>query len=417
MKWGTRIKYIFETHRNEDYVIGSLELSKITKAKIFHGPELQWGYGETVNDNQEFSVGSLKIRAVITPGHSPDSTSYAVIDTESENQTVAVFTGDLLFVGDVGRTDFLGPSMTPVMAGKMYDSITARILPLGEDILVYPSHGSGSVCGGKISEREVSTLGIEKRTNPMLKLNREEFIARKVAEHHETPPYFKKMEAYNLEGPPILGSLPTPPLLEPFQFKQMMDDGAYVVDTRSPVAFGGAHIAGSYSLPASRLSNVGWVLTYEKPILLVIENIDDLDFAIRNLIRLGFDRIEGYLIKGVESWYKEGLPLEKVDLMTVQDLRKHLFTQGDLAIVDVRRQNEWDEGHIEGSTHIYLGHLQKEVNSLSQQKPIAVICKTGTRSSFGASILLKKGFKQVFNCLGGIDAWRKSGFPLTKTER
>ena len=415
MQWETRIKYIFETHRNEDYVIGSLELSKLTKAKIFHGPELQWGYGEIVNDNQEFSVGSLKIKAIYTPGHSPDSISYAVIDTESENHTVAVFTGDLLFVGDVGRTDFLGSSMTPVMAGKMYDSITTRILPLGEDVVVYPAHGSGSVCGGRIREREVSTLGIEKATNPMLKLNREEFIGRKVAEHHETPPYFKKMEAYNLEGPPILGGLPTPPLLDPSQFKQLVDDGALVVDTRSPVAFGGGHIAGSYSLPPKRLSNVGWVLSYETPILLVTENVADLDFAIRNLIRLGFDRIEGYLIKGVESWYKEGLPVEKVDLMTVQDLRRQLSTQSDLTILDVRRQNEWDEGHIAGSTHIYLGHLQKEANSLSPQKPIAVICKTGTRSSFGASILLKQRFKQVSNCLGGIDAWRKAGFPLTET--
>ncbi|MEM3390556.1 MAG: MBL fold metallo-hydrolase, partial [Thermoproteota archaeon] len=238
-RWESKIKYVFETHRNEDYVVGSVELAKATGARVFHGPGLSWGYGETLSDGQEFNLGLLKIKAFHTPGHSPESTCYVVYDGEADNHPVMVFTGDTLFVGDVGRTDFLGLEMTPVMSEKMYDSIVNRLLPLGDGVIVYPAHGAGSICGGKISEREVSTMGIEKATNPMLKLSREEFVAHKISEKHETPPYFKQMEAYNLEGPPLLGSMAAPIAMKPSEFNEKIKNGAYVLDVRTPVAFGG----------------------------------------------------------------------------------------------------------------------------------------------------------------------------------
>ena len=413
-RWAARIKYVFETHRNEDYVIGSLELGSITGATVFHGPGLKWGYGNTAKDNQEFSVGSLKIKVLHTPGHSPESTSYALYDFESGDQAVMVFTGDTLFVGDVGRTDFLGPKMTPVMSQKLYESITSKLLALGDGVIVCPAHGAGSVCGGKIREREISTIGIEKATNPMLRLSRDKFVAYKVAEKHQTPPYFKKMEEYNLTGPPPLGALPDPRAMKPSEFDEKAKKGAFIVDVRSPVAFGGAHIAGSFSLPPSRLSNAGWVLTYDKPILLVAENSEALDFAVRNLWRLGFDKIEGYLAGGLEAWYKEGLPIAKVELITVQDLKKWIDSKERVTVVDVRRESEWIEGHIKGSKHIYVGQLEKQTHKLPRHNPIVVTCKTGNRSSFGASVLLRAGFDRVYNCLGGIDAWSKSGFPLIK---
>ena len=414
MRWGSRIRYVFETHRNEDYVIGSLDLSRSTGATIFHGPGLDWGYGKTIEDAKEFSLGSLKIKALHTPGHSPESTSYVLSDSDSGDQAVIVFTGDTLFVGDVGRTDFLGPKMTPVMSQKLYESITSKLLALGDGVIVCPAHGAGSVCGGKIREREISTIGIEKATNPMLRLSRDKFVAYKVAEKHQTPPYFKKMEEYNLTGPPPLGALPDPRAMKPSEFDEKAKKGAFIVDVRSPVAFGGAHIAGSFSLPPSRLSNAGWVLTYDKPILLVAENSEALDFAVRNLWRLGFDKIEGYLAGGLEAWYKEGLPIAKVELITVQDLKKWIDSKERVTVVDVRRESEWIEGHIKGSKHIYVGQLEKQTHKLPRHNPIVVTCKTGNRSSFGASVLLRAGFDRVYNCLGGIDAWSKSGFPLIK---
>jgi hydroxyacylglutathione hydrolase len=413
-RWGVQIKYVFETHRNEDYVIGSVELGNATGATVLHGPGLPWGYGKTVKDNQEFTVGLLKIKALHTPGHSPDSTSYVLSDSESEGQAVMVFTGDTLFVGDVGRTDFLGPHMTPLMSRKLYDSLTTRLLPLGDGVIVCPAHGARSVCGGKIREREISTVGIEKATNPMLQLNRKAFVAAKVAEKHQTPPYFKTMEVYNLEGPPVSGRLPNPSALKPSEVKAQLSDDAFAVDVRSPVAFGGAHIPGSFSLPPSRLSNAGWVLTYDRPILLVVEGQEALDFAMRNLVRMGFDRVAGYLAGGLEAWYNEGFPVAQVELLTVQDLRRRIASKQPLTIVDVRRESEWREGHIEGSRHIYLGHLAKQAHTLPRHDPVVVICKTGTRASFGASVLLRVGFPRVSNCLGGIDAWTNARYPLVK---
>jgi hydroxyacylglutathione hydrolase len=412
-KWGARIKYVFETHRNEDYVTGSQELANLTKATVFHGPGLPWKYGKISEDNQEFSVGLLRIKALHTPGHSPESMSYVVYDSESGDQAVIVFTGDTLFVGDVGRTDFLGAELTAVMAEKMYESIMERLMPLGEGVIVCPAHGAGSVCGGKIRQREISTLGVEKRTNPMLKLGKKEFVAHKSVEKHQTPPYFKQMENYNLNGPPVLGTIPNPLALTPMEFAKFSEK-AYVIDTRSPAAFGGAHIKGSYSLPPSRLSNAGWVVDYEKNILLVVENLEALDFAVRNLFRLGYDKIEGYLTGGLEEWYKQGFPISKVGLVSVQELRRMTEEKEEVAIVDVRRQSEWNEGYIEGSKHIYLGQLEKKTDQLPRNVPIVVVCKTGNRSSFGASMLLRAGFECVYNCLGGTDAWIKSGFPLTK---
>ena len=412
--WGAKIKYIFETHRNEDYVTGSLELEKLTGATIFHGPELHWGFGKIIQDKQEIKIGSLKIKALHTPGHSPDSTSYVLFDLESGEEPVMVFTGDTLFVGDVGRTDFLGEKMTPVMSEKLYDSIHHKLVSLGDGVMVCPAHGSGSVCGGNIKQREISTIGIEKKTNPMLKLNKDDFIKEKTTEQHQTPPYFKQMEEYNLNGPPILGEIPNPHPLTPLEFKKTSEK-SYIIDTRTPAAFGAAHINNSFSLTPKRLLNVGWVADFNKPILLVVEDLHALDFAADNLFRLGLDKIEGYLEGSIEAWYKQGLPIEKNGLLSVHELKAMIDSNRKITILDVRREKEWNDGHITGAMRIYLGHLPKQTDKIPKDNPIVVVCKTGNRSSFGTSILLKAGFDNVYNCLGGIEAWVKAGFKLTKS--
>jgi hydroxyacylglutathione hydrolase len=411
--WGVQIKHVFETHRNEDYVIGSIELAKLTGAKIHHGTGLQWKYGETLRDGEEFKIGLLRIVALHTPGHSPDSTCYALYDVESGENPVIVFTGDTLFVGDVGRTDFLGSENTAMMSGKLYDGLHGKLLPLGDGVVVLPGHGFGSVCGGSISEREISTIGAERVMNPMLGLTREKFIERKVGERHETAPYFKVMEKYNLEGPPIPGHVPVPPALKPSEFKAAIARGVTVIDTRAPPAFGGAHIEGSYSLPPTRLSNAGWVAPVEGEVLLVVDDAEALDFAVKNLYRMGYTRFAGYLAGGMEAWYKEGYNLSKADQMTCQQLRE-MMRKEKLVVVDVRRHSEWDGGHIGGAVHIYLGRLPERLSEIPEDKPVVLQCKTGTRSSFATSILLRAGRKRVYNLLGGIDAWKRLGYPLVK---
>ena len=202
---GLKIKYIFETHRNEDYVIGSVELNNLTKAEIYHGPGLDWKYGNTLRDGQEFQIGNLRLIAFHTPGHTDESMSYAVADLSSGEAAVMVFTGDTLFVDSVGRIDLYGPKEAPRLASNLYDSIFHKLLTLGDGVILCPAHGAGSACGLNIGDRDESTLGIERAQNPVLQIkNKDDFIKHKVAEQPESPPYFRQMERYNLEGPPLL---------------------------------------------------------------------------------------------------------------------------------------------------------------------------------------------------------------------
>jgi hydroxyacylglutathione hydrolase len=411
-----KINHIFETHRNEDYVIGSRELAQFTGAKIYHGPGLNFKYGETLKDGQDFHFGRMKLTAIHTPGHTDESVSYALVDATLNDEPIMVFTGDALFVGDVGRTDLYGPEEAPRLADHLYDSIFNKILPLGDGVILCPAHGAGSVCGGAISEREQSTLGLERLHNPILQKTKEDFVKFKVDERHERPTYFRKMEQYNLEGPPILENIPSPPPLSPREFKKRMELSDVVLDTRAPSAFGGAHIKGSYNIWLRGIPMfAGWVLPYNKPILLVLEDREHLEIAVRYLIRLGYDHAEGYLCGGVEacgleSWYTEALPMEHLVLLTVQELKARLDCRENLIVLDVRSDEEWGEGHIEGALHIYVGHLEERLNEIPVDQPIAVICSVGNRASLGASILRRGRRREVYIVLGGMLAWEKADY-------
>ncbi len=410
------IKYIVETHRNEDFVSGSMELAHLTDAKIYHGSGLDFKYGEPLEDGQEFVFGKMKVITLHTPGHTDESMSYVLTDLALGDAPVMVFTGDALFVGDVGRIDFGGPDKAHKMAENLYNSIFNKLLPLGDSVLIGPAHGSGSICGIGISKREDSTIGLERLYNPVLqKRNKEEFIQYKVAEHHEYIPYFRKMEEYNLNGPPLLEHLPIPRPLLPHNFQDEMRKGAVIVDTRNPSDFGAAHIKGSYSIVLKALpSFAGWVLTYDKPTLLVVEDRTHIDQAVRSLIRLGFDQIAGYLFRGVEAWYNKALPTDHLGLLTVHDLKKQLDLEDELVILDVRGDHEWKHDHIDGAIHIYVGHLERNLNNIPSDKPIVVVCGVGERASLGASILQREGFQHVSNLLGGITAWKNANYPVIK---
>jgi len=412
---GMKIRNIFETHRNEDYVIGSLELAHLTGAKIYHGPGLAFKYGEMLKDGQELCVGKMKMTAIHTPGHTDESMSYALADLDGGEEPIVVFAGDALFVGDVGRTDLYGPKEATRMAENLYNSIFNKLLPLGDGVMLCPAHGAGSVCGGAISEREESTLGLERILNPVLQKNKEEFIEFKVSEHHETPPYFRKMEQCNLYGPPLLGHLPNPDPLSSKELQYQMKLGAVVVDTRTPPAFGGAHVGGSLSIRLNRLSlYAGWVLPYDKPITLVLENSQDLELAVRYLIRLGYDQIVGYLRDGIDAWYKGALPTEQLGLLTVQELKKRLDRGDDFVVLDVREKSKWDGGHLKGASHIYAGHVERRLDEIPADRAIVVICNTGNHASLVASILRRRGYREVYNLLGGMAAWQDAEYNFVK---
>ncbi|MGB9929104.1 MAG: MBL fold metallo-hydrolase [Methanosarcina sp.] len=415
-KEGMKIKYIFETHRNEDYVIGSLQLKKLTGAEIYHGRGVDFKYGNYVDEGQSFDFGSLRLSALHTPGHTDESMSYTLADLNSGEHPFMVFTGDALFVGDAGRTDLYGPEEAPRMAANLYDSIFNKILPLGDEVILCPAHGAGSVCGGSISEREHSTLGLERLMNPALqKTEKEEFVKYKLEEEHRFPPYFKKMEEYNLQGPPLLQCLPVPELLSPEEFKAEMEKGAVVVDTRLPHSFGGAFIKDTYGIWLEGLpAFAGWILPYDTPILLVLEEKEQLETAVRYLVRIGYDNIIGFLNGGISAWYMDALPVDNYNLISVHDLKDKLEKDEPMIILDVRGKEEWEKGHIEEARNIYVGHLEQNLDQVPETCPIVVYCGTARRSNIAASILKKNGYEKVYNVLGSMTAWKNAGYNVVK---
>jgi len=411
---GLKIKYIFETHRNEDYVIGSVELKHFSGAEIYHGPGLNWKYGNALRDGQQFPIGKLRLSAIHTPGHTDESMSYTVADFSTGEVTVMVFTGDALFVGDAGRTDLYGTEEAPRLASNLHDSIFNKLIPLGDGVILCPAHGAGSVCGANIANRDESTIGIERIQNPLLKMSRDKFIKYKMAEKLERPGYFRQMEKYNLEGPPLLGCLPLPVPLTPAECEEEMERGAVVVDTSYPAAFGGAHVKGSYSIWLEGLPVfAGWVLSYDKPILLVLDDQHHLEKAVRYLIRAGYDRIVGYLKGGVEGWYNAGFTVEHMQVLTVHELKAKIDRGEQLTILDDRGENEWNEGHINSAQHMYVGHIQERIADIPKDKPVAMFCNVGHRAGLGASILLREGCREVYNVLGSMTAWRAAGYPIS----
>ena len=276
-----KIKYILETHRNEDYVVGSLELQNMTEAEIGHSNSLPFKYGEhNFADGDTLSIGNIKIKVIYTPGHTNESLCYVVYPSGSEVASM-VFSGDTLFAGSVGRTDLYGKTAQPAQAEKLYNSIHEKLLPLGDHVLVYPAHGAGSVCGHSISGQEPTTIGYEKKTNPYLQLSKEEFIQKVVDEELVVPRYFRKMEEYNLNGPPLLSELsyPKPFSLEEFE-EEMQEPIVMIMDTRMPYAYAGSHIPNSLSMWLGGTSVYpGWLLDTNQYIVFVLERPSDIDIV------------------------------------------------------------------------------------------------------------------------------------------
>lgn len=410
-----KITHIFESHRNEDYVVGSLELSKLTGARIIHGSKLDFSYGVSAREGDAFNIGSLEFGVLETPGHTDESISLTVKDLDTSTDIFMVFTGDTLFAGDVGRTDLYGEDHRRKLSGDLYDSLFNKLLKIGDEVIVLPGHGAGSVCGANIGLRDFTTIGYERKTNPALKnKTREAFIQFKMKEVLETPPYFKKMEQYNRLGPPII-KLPDPESMSVSEIKRFEGKDCLMVDLRMPEAFASGHIPNSLSIWKNGLPLfAGWILNYSDPIILIKEEDQDIGETVRYLYRLGFDNIAGYLHKGIASWYRNGEQVTRNEVWSVHDLKKNL-SNDDLFILDVRDSKSYlSQGYIKRANHIYIGHLKNRLPELPKNKTICVYCDSGFKTGIAISILSAAGFRSVIGVLGGFNAWSKSGYPVEK---
>jgi len=414
-KEGMRITTVLETHRNEDYVIGSVELSARTGAEVWHADgELDYRYGEAVEDGMAWNVGRFRIEAISTPGHTPGSMSYLLRDAGGDPWIV--FTGDALFAGDLGRVDLLGMDRAEEMADQLYDSIFERLLPLGDEVIACPAHGAGSVCAASIADRKWTTLGIERMRNPKLQVDgREEFVARMAVEL-ERPPYFREMERLNLEGAPLLCTVPDPAPLSPREFEALAEE-EFVLDTRMELAFGAAHVPGALSIWLDGApSFAGWFLPYDRRILLV-EETGDPDIAVRRLRRLGFDNLEGYLAGGMLAWHTAGKESRPIATANVHDLCKRLDREEkkNAWILDVRSKDELEAtGRITRAHHIHITELPQRIEEVPRDRPVYIFCGSGLRSMIAASILQREGLDEITVILGGLAGWSSATCPVVR---
>jgi hydroxyacylglutathione hydrolase len=409
---GMRISHILETHRNEDYFVGSVDLAGRSGAEIWHA-DSQWDYryGHPVQPGQKWKVGRLEFEAILTPGHTPGSMSYLLKDPTGLSWII--FCGDAFFAGAVGRIDLMGRDMAPKMASLLYESLFEKLLPLGDEVIVCPAHGSGSVCGEAIAERLWTTIGLERKHNlRLLARNKEEFVANLLNSQPDRPPYFSRMEKVNLEGEPILVALPSIRPLAPKDF-QALAEKAQILDTRMELEFGAAHLPGAQSIWLDGLASfVGWFLCYDKPILLVTQTSDP-EKEIRILIRLGFDNIAGYLAGGMLNWHMSGRESASISTITVQEFCRLLDRDEPIWILDVRSDSELKkDGQIAGAQHIHITEIAMRLDEIPKNKSVHIFCGSGMRSMIAASFLKAKGCKDLVVILGGMAGWRSKKCPL-----
>ncbi len=405
---GQKIKYIIETHSHADFVSGHIELAEKTGAEIIYGGRANTQFPtHKVKDGDELSLGDVRLKFLETPGHTPEGITIIARDLADEDAPLKIFTGDTLFIGDVGRPDLIGSKgfTAEQMAEMLYDSLHEKILPLPDNAEVYPAHGAGSLCGKSLSKETWSTLENQRKFNYALQpMTKEEFV-RIVADcQPEVPAYFAKSAAKNLQGSSALDDLLKPKQLSTEEIENF--DGV-ILDVRLNKEYGASHIPNSINigLGGQFASWAGTLIPIGTPIAIAAETDEQVDEAFMRLARVGHESVKGFILLSDYTGEKktvEQIPVEKV---------KEILSD-DIQFVDVRRPAEHAGGHAPNTINLPLNNLADEIDKLNPQKPTYVICQSGYRSSLGTSVLENAGFKEIYNVTGGTQAWINAGFPV-----
>ena len=408
---GLSIRWVLETHLHADFVSGHVDLAARTGATIALGARAEAGFAHrALRDGDTIAIGEVRIRALETPGHTPESLTFLVYEHATDAEPWAALTGDTLFVGDVGRVDILS-SRLPVgeLAGMLYDSLHQRLLALPDATRVYPAHGAGSLCGRGISSERWSTIGRERMTNPALRaMPREAFIAEVTRDVPETPVYFLHSRDLNRQGPPARSEDGLPPALGPAAAAAALARGAIAIDTRPAPEYAAAHIAGALhvGLDGQYASWVGTLVDPDRAMVLVT-GTDRAAEAVMRLARVGYENVIGTIDTDPAAWRAAGLEVtalaEETMTRAVREGRR---------VLDVRRTREWDAGHLTGATHVPLSELDARVSELDRDAEWVLVCASGYRSLIAASVLERAGFRRLVNAAGGMDAWRAARLPL-----
>ncbi len=410
-----RIVAILETHIHADFVSGARELAASTDAPILVSRTGKQAFAtDYLDDGDELPVGALRLRALATPGHTPEHLAYLLFDPAHGSDPVALFSGDALFVGEVGRPDLLGEDETQRLATQLYHTIE-RLKTLPDDLVVYPGHTAGSACGKKIGDAPTTTIGQEKRGNYAFHAASEnEFVERVLADMPPSPTYYPILKRVNKTGATPLADLPPGAALTPADVADHLTRGGLVVDARTPEAFGAGHIPGAVfaGLGPNFTTWMGWLAPYDRDVALVLDDDRRYDEARTELHRIGIDRVAGFLAGGMRAWVDDGRPIRTLPQLTVQEVARQRTGHDTLAVLDVRGDDEWDAGHVAGAAHRFAGEIiHGATPSVSADQPTAVICGSGYRASVAASILEGRGYGDLRNVIGGMEAWEAAGLP------
>jgi hydroxyacylglutathione hydrolase len=415
------IEAILETHVHADFVSGSRELAAATGAPVHAGRLGGTAFAhEPLDDGAMIDVGDLRLQAFWTPGHTPEHMAYLLFDPTQSLRPVALFSGDALFAGEIGRPDLLGAEQTSRLVDRLFETITERLARLPDELVVYPGHGAGSPCGKNIGDAAQTTIGQEKLVNYAFQARSREEFARAVLEGMPKPPtYYPVLKRINQSGPELLGSLSAGHPLTADAVAGRQAAGALVIDRRSPAEFAAGHVPGSVSVglgPSFPLW-VGWLAPYERDVILVLASDDRYRDALSELRRIGIDRVTGYLAEGIRAWRASGRALETLDEMAIEAVASSVSASDhNLLVLDVRTSKEWEAGHIPGSHNVPAGDIAAGSNpDLSDAERVALICGSGYRSCFAASLLQQRGVSNVATVPGGMTGWNEAYLPTDVT--
>lgn len=413
---GMRITHVFNTHVHADHISGDQELRSATGADIYIHESAPVKYQhKAVKEGDTFELGAAGIKVLHTPGHTPNSISLLVTDKARSEDPQMLLTGDLLFVGDIGRPDLPGAEILDEQVENLYKSIYVKLAGYPDHLEVFPAHGQGSLCGRGMSAKKSSTLGYERRANPMLRFSSfEAFKADVMSAFPVRPKSFSHIIQTNLQGAATLDACPLEKSLTPKQFEEMMTDGAVIIDARDAAAFGGFHIPGSINIGFEKqLANwVGMVVDPGSEIILVVDDQQDYDRMVTELHRIGYDMIFGYLSGGIMAWLMSGRAVEQLEQISAQQLKERI-EKSKLRFIDVRTPAEWNASRIKWADHFPLSDiLDGKFPEVDKNEELVLQCGSGYRSNIAASIFKQAGYTNVKSMAGGIFAWSNAGFPV-----
>lgn len=412
---GLTLTHVLDTHLHADFVSGNREIAHQTGAVIGASADAKVGFDHNpLTEDPVIDLGAFQVRVMSTPGHTPEHISFLIVEPDRKTPS-ALFSGGALIVGGAARTDLLTPELTHPLASHLYHTIHDKLLKLPDELEVFPTHGAGSFCVAPVSSDRTTTIRRERSSNPLaLAGTEDEFIKRALTGLPSYPAYYGYMREVNQKGASILGGVP---ILKPFsagEVKAMMEEGVVVLDVRHNKKFGAGHIPNSYGIrvDAPLVTWAGWMIPFGSRILLVAENADQRSEATRQLIRIGYDNLVGYLEGGIEAWARD-YPVETVQSMDARELRERL---NEVFLVDVRMKSEWDAGYIPTAIHFEGGRIAWEELPFPHDKPLAIQCASGSRSMAAISVLKRRGYGNVIQVEGGINKWMMRGFEVERIQ-